>query len=89
MFTLLLYQVKKKNYLKRVRTERKIQPLLIYVCQIHLNIHKNYLHTISGSGDICCCIETCFRRLAWPLCRRLHLEAQSFVSDSASVNGQQ
>ena len=32
MFTLLLYQVKKKKNLKRVRTERKMQPLLIYMC---------------------------------------------------------
>ena len=31
MFTLLLYQVK-IYYLKRVRTERKLERLLIYIC---------------------------------------------------------
>ena len=59
----------------------------ICVSYTHLNIRKNHLHTISGS--ICCCIETRFRRVAWPLCRWFCFEAQSFVTDSASVNGQQ
>ena len=35
MFTLLLYQVK-IYYLKRVITERKLQRLSIYVCQIDI-----------------------------------------------------
>ena len=61
----------------------------IFVSYTHLNIRKNNLHTISGSGSICCCIETRFRRVAWPLCRWFRLEAQSFVTDPASVNGQQ
>ena len=88
MFILLLYQIKSMYYLKRVRTEIKLQPLLIYVCQnTHLNIRKNPLDTFSGSGNICCCIETCFRRLAWSYCRWFRLEAQSFVTDFTLVNG--
>ena len=36
MFTLLLHQQKKIYYLKGVRTETKLQTLLIYVCQINI-----------------------------------------------------
>ena len=61
----------------------------ICVSYTHLNIRTNNLHTISGSGSICCCIETRFGMVAWPLCRRFCLKAQSFVTYSASVNGQQ
>ena len=35
MFILLLYEVK-IYYLKRVRKDRKLQRLLIYVCQIDI-----------------------------------------------------
>ena len=42
-----------------------------------VNIGKNYLHTISGSASIWCCIVTHFRTLVWPHCRWFCLQAQS------------
>ena len=86
--TLLLYQLKIYIYIffKRSKNRKKITTCInICVSNTHLNIRKNYLHTISGSGSI----ETHFRRLAWPLCRWFCLEAQSFVTDFTSVNEQQ
>ena len=41
--TLLLYQPK-IYYLKGVRRERKLKPLLIYVCQIHIKIFVKVIY---------------------------------------------
>ena len=46
MFTLLLYQVKKKKFKTSKNRKKNATSINIYFCQIHLNIPKNHLHTI-------------------------------------------
>ena len=83
--------ISSKNILFKTSNNRKKITTSINICMSnrHLNIRKKNLNTISGSSSISYCIETHFRRLALPLCRWFRLEAQSFVTDSASVNEQQ
>ena len=90
MFTLVLYKGKIYILFKTSKNRKKITTSInICLSNTHLNIPKNHLHTISGSGIICFCIETHFRRLTWLLCRLFRLEAQSFVTYLTSVNEQE